>query len=445
VPILRRALLGAALVLAIVPAPGHAQVFLASRPHPQFAIGPLFVVASVRPDLGPVTVAISWSLTVPPGQRATDIEQDLFLLWPNELAEGTMPGAADPSLARELEARGFAVSGGGRLALGSRDRMQMGTGTPATPLPEGASFVSFARRAGPAAQLGSSTYIKIPWTPKLADPMAVAVLTLTTRGLVTPKPATWFEEAFWGRRWVLAAGFGDLGPPALPLFPLYFEHRDRVVRLGREFAVVVANFSDSDHLRIEEVGPASATRRPSRLRAGAEIVTMPLAPSEGVAAQHLKVQFSYFTGMIAWRPILISVVLLALGNLAGFILLSRDVSQFLRNRLHVRSRTEPEFARAAGAPLPRALADRITPGSTSEAEVLGLCGRPDEEHHRRGPGVRRTLVYRAVRQLPSARLALGRLATVHHWDEEHHELEVELEGDRVIAVQSRVRRLRVSG
>jgi hypothetical protein len=435
----------AALVLAALPAVGHAQVFLATRPHPEFAIGPLFVVATVRPDLGPVTVTISWSLTLAAGRRATDIQQDLFLLWPNELAEGTAPGAADPSLARELEALGFVVSGGGRLALGRRDRMQLGTGAPATPLAEAASFVMFTRRAGPGAQLGASSYIKIPWTPALADPLGVTVLTLATRGLITPKPATWFEEAFWGRRWVLASGFGDIGPPTLPLFPLYFGQRDRVVRLGRELALAVANFTDSGHLRIEEIGPASATRRPSRLRTDAEIVTMPLAPNEGIATQLLKVQFSYFTGTIAWRPILASVVLLALGNVAGFILLSRDVSQFLRRRLHVRWRAEPEFARLAGGALPRLVAEQIVPGSTTEAEVRKLYGRPDEEHQRRGSDQRRTLVYRGARRLASSRRALGPLATVHHWEEEHYEIEIELDGDRVSAVQSRVRRQRPAG
>ena len=440
-----RALLCAVMLLVVRPDAGHAQVFLAARPHPEFAIGPLFVVANVRPDLGPITVTISWSLTPAPGKRAVDIEQDLFLMWPNELVESTAPGAFDPALGRELEERGFTVGTGGRLALGTRDQTQMGTGAPVTPIAETASFVSFSRRAGPAAALGYSTYVKIPWTPKLADPRALVVLSFPTRGLVTPRPATWFEEAFWGRRWVLSAGFGDLGPPALPLFPLYFEYRDRVVRIGRELALVVANFADSNHLRIEEIGPASATRRPSRLRAGAEIVTMPLAASEGVAAQMLRVQFSYFAGMIAWRPILVSAVLLALGNLAGFILLSRDVSQFLRTRLHVRRRGEPEFAQLAGGALPRTIADRIVPGSTTESDVRTLCGRPDEEHHRRGSGQRRTLVYRGTRRLPSPRRALGPLSTVHHWEEEQHELEIELDGDRVSAVQSRVRRQRSAG
>ena len=43
------------------------------------------------------------------------------------------------------------------LALGSRDQMQLGTGAPATPLPEVASFATFSRAAGPAAALGNGT------------------------------------------------------------------------------------------------------------------------------------------------------------------------------------------------------------------------------------------------------------------------------------------------
>jgi hypothetical protein len=436
------AVLSFALVVG-APAPGAAQVFLASKPHPNFSLGPLFVVVSVRPDLQtPLTVTLSFSLTPTAGQRVADLEpQDLYLLWPTEVVEPTAPGPATPALTRELEQRGFTVMSTGRLALGSRDRMEMGTGAPVRLLPQVASFVTFVRRNNPAA-VGPSTFVEIPWTPKLADPLAVIVLSLGARGLVTPKPATWFEEAFWGRRWVLNAGFGDIGSPVTPVFPLYFEHRERVVRLGREFAVVVANFSDADHLRIEEIGPASATRRPSRLRAGSEVVTMPLAPSEGVLPQFLKVQFSYFSGAIAWRPIVVSVVLLALSNVAGFILLSRDVSAFFRTRLHVRGRDEPEFVRAAGGPLPPSLAEKIEPGSTTEAEIRELCGEPDEEGYHRGPGLRRTLIYRAARRLARPRLAVGRLTTVARWEEEQHELEIELDGDRVSAVQSRVRRVK---
>jgi hypothetical protein len=129
---LRRAFGLLALLLVVsAPAAAEAQVFLASRSHPDFAIGPLFVVVNVRPDLGPVTVTISWSLTPQPGRRASDIKQDLFLLWPGELAEATAPGPADAAVLRDIQDRGFVVTTSGRLVLRSRDRMQMGTGTPA--------------------------------------------------------------------------------------------------------------------------------------------------------------------------------------------------------------------------------------------------------------------------------------------------------------------------
>ncbi len=434
-------LAAAVLVLACCPATGRAQVFLASQPHPDFAIGPLFVTVAVRPDSGPVTVTLSWSLTPPPHGLAAGIKQGLYLLWPAELVEATAPGPPDPELIAYVEQRGFAISGRGRLALGSRDRLQVGIGTPATPLPEVASYVTFVRRTGP--QVGPGTYIKIPWTPALADPLAVTVLAMTYRGLVTPKPATWFEEAFWGRRWVLSTGFGDVGALVLPLYPLYFEHRDRFVPLAREFSLVIATFADADHLRIEAIEPPGATRRPSRVRAGSEIVSMTLQPTQGISPQLLKVQFSYHAGVIAWRPVLVSALLLLLGNLAGLIILSQNIKWFVRTKLHLRRPGEPEFTRAAGDLLPRDLADRIVPGVTTEAEALALCGHPDEERHRRAPEVRRTLVYRGARRLARPRLTLGRLATVAHWEEEQHELEIDLDGDRVSSVQSRVRRQRL--
>src|SRR5262249_59646703 len=105
----------------------------------------------------------------------------------------------------------------------------------------------------------------------------------------------------------------------------------------------------------------------------------------------------------------------------------------------------PEFIRIAGSALPPAVADQIVPGSTSEAEVRALCGRPDEEGQRRGHDQRRTLVYRGTRRLARPRRALGPLATVAAWEQEEHELEIELENGRVSAVQSRVRRGRPRG
>ena len=149
-----RRLVGAVLVLALgaVPAVGQAQVFLASRPHPEFTIGPLLVVAGVQPDLGPVATRVSFGLTLPPNARLEDLRQDIYLLWPAEVGGGSASGATDPDLRRYVEERGFTVVSGGRLALAIRDRAKLGTSAPSDPLPESAPFVTFYKRGTNPAQ-----------------------------------------------------------------------------------------------------------------------------------------------------------------------------------------------------------------------------------------------------------------------------------------------------
>jgi hypothetical protein len=195
------ALLGVVALLGVLPGVAWAQIFLASKPHPDFTVGPLFVIANVRPDLS-VTVNLSFSLTLRPRASPLALEQDLFVLWPAELAESTTAGPADPALARDLHDNLVAV-GGGRLQLRSRDRTLVGTGQLGGPLPEVASYVIVSRRGPLGSQVSPVTYIKIPWTPKLTDPLAVTTLVSPMRGLVTPKPASWVAETFWGRRWVV--------------------------------------------------------------------------------------------------------------------------------------------------------------------------------------------------------------------------------------------------
>ncbi len=403
------------VLLAGAPVAGQAQVFLASVPHPEFAIGPLFVVANVSPDAGVVTVNLSWSLTMPPRRRAADIRQDFHLLWPAEVAESTAPGPADPALARHLEARGYTVVASGRLLLRSRDRMLLGTGILGEPVDAVVSYATFVRRGPTAMPIGASTYLKIPWTPKLADPLAVLTLPVPLRGLVTPKPATWVEELFWGRRSIITVGFGDVGTLSLPLYPLYFENRERVVRLGRESSMVLVNFADAEHLKIEEIAPAAATRRPSRLRTATEIVALPLAPAEGTTPQTVRVQFSYFTGPVNWRPIVIAAVLLLLGNFTGALMLSKDAIRILRERRRRRLH--------AGAPATgpsREALSALVPGTTPYEEVLARCGSADEERARPAPQAGRSLIYRR--------------------SEDGCEVEVVFENDRVLEVHHRVGR-----
>jgi hypothetical protein len=394
-----------------IPAPGHGQVFLASQPHPEFTIGPLFVVASVNPGQASVTVNLSWSLTTGPVTSKSDIAQDLYLLWPAEIAEATAPGAAEPQLVREVERRGLLVMSSGRLTLRSRDRMQLGTAAIGEPLAVTPSYVSFTRPG--TQQTGVVTYIEIPWTPSLADQLSIVTLALPLRGLVTPKAGTWLEDLFWGPRQVLTTGIGDLGPPVLGLFALYYEGRDRIVHLARDYSLVIANFGDSDHLKIEEISPPTAVRRQSRVRAGGEVVALTLLPSQDVATQSLRVQYHYFAGRINWRPIVISALILLVTNFAGVLMFSLEINRRVRRRRRIRRRFAAAAASAnGGGPSRDDLIGQI-PAGTRYDEVLARFGQPDEEHERVTPPGRRTLIYRAANGA------------------EQNEVAIELDDDRV--------------
>jgi hypothetical protein len=401
----------AAVVCAAMatPVPGHAQVFLASRPHPDFTIGPLFVVASVSQGVPHVTVNLSWSLTTGP-VTSKDIGQDLYLLWPAEIVESTAPGPAEPQLVREVERRGLSVLSSGRLLLRARDRMQLGTAALGEPVSVTPSYVNFTR---PGTQAGVVTYIKIPWTPALADQLSIVTLILPLRGLVVPKAGTWLEDLFWGGRQVVTIGFGDLGPPVLGLFALYYERRDRIVHLARDYSLVIANFGDSDHLKIEEISPPTAVRRQSRVRAGGEVVALTLLPSQDVATQSLRVQYHYFGGRINWRPIVISALILLVTNFAGVLMFSLEINRRIRRRRRVRRRFAAAAASANGSVPSRDALVSLIPAGTRYDEVVARFGRPDEEHERVTPPGRRTLIYRAAN------------------GSEEHEVAIELQDDRV--------------
>src|SRR5207237_9236863 len=115
------------------------------------------------------------------------------------------------------------------------------------------SYVSFVRRDAP--QAGTGALVWIPATPRLGDPRWVLNLTFPVRGMLAPKPATWIEELFWGRRNALALSWGDVG--SIAFYPLYHEHRDRIVPLAREYSRLLVSFPDADHLRIETIEPAA--------------------------------------------------------------------------------------------------------------------------------------------------------------------------------------------
>lgn len=413
--------------------PAGAQVFLAASPRPPFSVGPLFVSATVPRDLDTVQVNVSWSLSVP-GGRTPPPAEDLFLLWPGEIAGPTTTGAPDPALARYVESRGLQTLSAGRLVLRGRDRTRIGTTNLGEPLDVVASYVTFMRPGLP--QLGVGSYIAIPWTPRLHDPQSVITLSMPLRGMIGVKPASWFEELFWGRRYVVTSGFGDVGQIALSLFTIYFDKRDHLVPLARDFALLLVNCVDADHLRIEEISPPAATRRGSRVRAGTETVSLLLAGGDGLSSQLLRVQFNYFSGVIAWRPIIVSLVLLSIGNVMGTIMLGRSIKDVLRKRLSLGRTAARKNGIVAGDAL-RA----IEPGRSTPADVLQLCGPPQEERQRLA-GRQRTLIYRGTMRTTHRRFTLGWLAAVSHREIEHHEVVIEIEDDRVRDVEWRVGRSR---
>jgi hypothetical protein len=414
-----------------------AQVFLATRPHPEFSIGPLIVSTNVPRHLGVTQVLVSWSLNIPAGRKASP--DDLYLLWPRDVATSTAPGDADPELARYVETRGLQVTGSGRLALRVRDRARIGTGNPGEPIDVIASYVTFLRTGFP--QLGAGTFIKIPWTPKMADPLSIITLGLPLNGMIGVKPAGWFSELFWGRRYVLTSSFGDVGQIALSLFPIYFERRDHVVHLARDFSLMTVSFPDADHLRIEEISPPSATRRGSRVRAGTESVSLLLPGGDGLSSQIMRVEFAYFSGIIAWRPIIVSAVLLALGNIMGTIMLGQSIGSLLRRWFWLGRGAPP--ARRNGTVVAGDTLRGLRPGVSTHADVIALCGPPQEERQRLA-GRQRTLVYRGTVLITHPRFGMGWLATVSHREIEHHEVVIDIEDDRVRDVEARIGRARAT-
>ena len=431
-----------ALLLGGAPPSSHAQLFFASRPNPEFTIGPLLVRASVTPALGPVTVDVLWSLVIPPTRSAGEFEQDLYLLWPGPVTGDAGTGPPDPALARYVEARGFLVIDEGRLALFAEGLYQMESDVPPEPVKGGAPFVTFVRGGGPSGLTPPATYIRIPWTPKLANPAWRMDLRMTINGLIKPKKARWIENVFWGQRHVVSISFNEVRHGGL--FPMYFEHRDRVVRLADDPAHLLINFADADHLKIDEVVPPASTRRMSEILESTEVVSLFLDRSGGLAPQELKVQFGYFRGFQAWAPIVIPMLFFILGNLAGPLVtrLVRRIAKGVAARVRVGRPGDPWGGRETGVVLSRDALARITPGETTYDEVVRLCGPEAEERQVFGSAERRTLVYRGRRVVPHRRRTFGWLATVSHWNVEHHEVEIEFEQDRVRDVQARVRNSR---
>jgi hypothetical protein len=444
----RSAVLTVAAALLVVVAGSTragAQVFLASHPHPVLQVGPLFLRATVSPALGPITVDLFWSFVVPAGQTG-DFDQEFFFLWPGAVTGDKTLGAPDATLARYVEDRGFHVVGQGRLVLSSRPVYGARAERERTreAVAGGAPFVTFVREGGDLGPSSPATLVKIPWTPKLVNPIYMVNLRLPTPDLVKHKAGTWVEHTFWGPRHRLSLSFHEVRARAM--FPMYLQHRDRVLRLADEPAQISVDFADADHLKIDELYPQSIRRQASETRRNTETVALFLDRSEGLTPQTLTVQFGYFRGVQSWAPILIPALAFLLGNLAGPIVREgfKRGSRVFAARVHLGRGRDGDVARDEGVVVPRETLARIVPGQTTYEEVVKLLGPNFEQLEQLAAPDRRTLVYRGRRISPERRRQLGWFATVSHWTQEQHEAEIEIEGDRVRDVQARVRRSRLA-
>lgn len=424
----------------------QAQVFFASKPHPEFTVGPLFVRARVSPALGDVPVDVMFSVVIPPNRSAGDLEQDMFLLWPSALAPAAGLGPPDPALKRVVEEQGFSVIEEGRVALLAVNLYTRGAdGRRARePVRGGAAFVTFIRESGALGLTSPATYVKIPWTPKTANRAYLMDLSLVTRGVIKSKPATWFERTFWGQRYRLALSFNDVRQRAM--FPLYFWNRDRVVKLSDDPSQLIINFDHADMLKVDEMFPQSARRQLSETQDNTDVISIFLDSGEGLRPQGLTVQFGYFSGLQSWAPVLIPTMFFALGNLAGplFLMVARRTAKAVSGRLHFGRSGDAAPGRDSGVVVTRETLAHIVPGETRYEDVLRLCGGHPEEQEQLAAPDRKTLVYRGRRVVPHRKRSLGWLSTVDHWDVEHHEVQIELESDVVRDIQARLRRERLT-
>lgn len=439
-----RALILAALVVAAAPAAVDAQVFIASSPRPQFEIGPLFVRAEVTPALGPTPVDVFWSVAIPAGRSLGDISQDIYLLLPGAIVPDPALGTPDEALERYVADRGFTAIESGRILYAARSLYGRTPGR-WEPITGGAPFATYVRDTGPMGLTSPATLVRIPWDPRALNRTFLMKVSMKMRGLLKDKPGTWIEHALRGPRHRLTLSFNEVRQRAV--FPMYFEHRDRIIRLAEDPAQLLIDFADSPHLKIDEMSPAAARRQLSETREQTDTVSLYLDRSEGLNPQVLAVQFGYFSGLQSWGPVLIPLAIFVAGNIGGVLLrnVAERASKRWAGRFGVWRKAERPVRRQTGVIIDRDTLARISPGVTTYRQVLELAGHDVEERVTLAAPDRRTLVYRGRRVIPHHKRLAGVLAAVTHWDVEDHEVQIVVDQDIVRDIQAHIRRSRLTG
>lgn len=299
--------------------------------------------------------------------------------------------------------------------------------------------MTFGRDDSVRGALGASL-IRIPSVAELGSLDWLVRLELPVRDVIVRKPVGWIEDVFWGPRYVITLGAGALGSPSL--YPLYFGLRDRVLPLASDFSMLLIDFAEAHHLRVDEIVPPSADRRAGGQDNRGETVSLALAASHGLAWQILQVQFTYAPQRVPARPLLISAFFAVLGGLMRWLYapVTSWIGRTWRARVLLgRPRSADRFG---GALPPAEVLEQIRPGETMYEEVLRQCGPATEEQVRLPAGEMYALTYRGQRVVPHRWWTLGWFATVRYWHIEDHEVEIAFDHNLVREVLIRVRRSR---
>ena len=339
------------------------------------------VSATVREETGPVPVVVTWSLLLPPDRQAADVAQDIYLLWPGEIRNDAPTQKPDAALARYVTDRGFDVIGEGRAGLLARGLADGATEVQAA----GAPFVTFVQ-TGALGLSPPATFIRIPWTPRLADRSWLMELTLNVAGLVKPQKLGWVETIVRGGPSRVAIGFNEVRDR--PLFPMYLAHRDRVVHLADAPAELVVQFPQSERLKIDEVYPPTSIRRLSETLDSTQVVSLFLDSRRrhhpAAARGAVRLLLAHPDRAAGGRPAPHLRPRPGDGSAAGARPRAPD-------RRGGRARAARRVARRArpraGVILAREVLERIVPGKTTLDEVIGLCG-PPVERQEQFPGLR---------------------------------------------------------
>jgi hypothetical protein len=303
--------------------------------------------------------------------------------------------------------------------------------------------VTYVQSGGALGLSPPAAWIKIPSHPRLSDPQWLVELTIRSESLVKAKPGTWIEHWVFGERHLFGISFNEAR--GRPLFRMYLNHRDRVVRLGDAFAEMSVNFPEANRLKVDLVHPTNANRALSEQLERTEVVSLFLDTGDGAAAQRLTVQYGYFSRTQSTALVLLPLLLLGLGYAIGPLVgrLSMVLIHRAGRHLHLSRWDGGPRERQTGVLLSRETIARIRPGKTTYDEVLRLCG-PDGEVVERFPvSGRRTLVYRGQHVRPQTRRLIGLLSKVEHREVEQHEVTIEFDGDVVSDVHADVRRSRL--